>query len=161
MKFRATLLALALAGCGQMGAEKGESGEPQPADPWALHLEAGRYGVMLSQIENLTADRPGPSGASSGEPAMIARQLREVVWRYNADRSDLCGRGLFTDVTCGPAYAPIWLSEPESAAPTLDELQTRSTAVGEEVMRFWTAVCDDARSRETDEEAREYVCAIE
>jgi len=33
--------------------------------------------------------------------------------------------------------------------------------VGAEVMRFWSAICEDARTRVQDETARRYVCAIE
>jgi len=55
----------------------------------------------------------------------------------------------------------VWISEPVESEPSLEELETRSQAVGEEVMRLWNAVCEDARMREPDEAARQYVCAIE
>lgn len=162
MRFKALILAAALAACGQ-SAEKGEAppAADEPPNAISLSIEAGRYGVMLSQIHSLTGDRPGAGESDASDPQDIARRLREVVWEYNMERSSLCARGLFSELSCAPAFMPVWLGEPASVAPTLEELQTRSTAVGEEVMRFWRAVCDDARTRETDEEAREYVCAIE
>lgn len=160
MKFRAMFLALALAACGQQGAEKAPEA-PQPVDPWALQIEVGRYDVMLSHVDNLTSERPGPNELQSDDPRVIARQLREVVWRYNSERSSLCGRGLFTDVACGPPYSPVWLNEPDTVTPTLDDLQTRSTELGAVVTRFWDAVCADARTRTTNEDERQYVCAIE
>jgi hypothetical protein len=162
MKFRAIFLALALAACGQTGAEKAQTPAPgEPVDPYALYIEVGRYDVMLSHVENLNADRPGAAEQANEDPRAIARQLREVVWRYNRDRSDLCGRGLFTELSCAPAFSPVWINEPAASVATLDVLQARSNEVGAEVMRFWSAVCEDARTRETDEEARQYVCAIE
>ncbi|MBL8536177.1 MAG: hypothetical protein JNM59_02100 [Hyphomonadaceae bacterium] len=164
MRIQAQLMAaaLVLAACGQ-NADKGEAPPAAPEAPNAISLsiEAGRYGVMLSQIHSLTADRSGAGEADNSDPREIARRLREAVWEYNLERSSLCGRGLFADLSCGPAFMPVWLGEPSDVAPTLEELQTRSGAVGEEVMRFWNAVCADARIRETDEEARDYVCAIE
>lgn len=159
MKLRALVLALALAACGQP-AEQAKAPD-QPPDPFDLNIEVGRHGAMLSQIDNLTSDRPGAVDADVTEPRELARRLRETVWEYNLERSSLCGRGLFTEVSCGPSFQPVWIAEPQDAAPSLEELQTRSNAVGEEVRRFWDAVCADARERETDEEARAYVCAME
>jgi hypothetical protein len=161
MKFRAIVLALALAACGQTG-EKAKAPETAEApNPLDLSIEIGRYGVMLNQTHSLTADRPGAAESDVTDPRDLARRLRETVWEYNLERSSLCARGLFTDVACGPAYQPVWIGEAADTAPSLAELQTRSNAVREEVLRFWDAVCEDARSRETDEQARQYVCAIE
>lgn len=164
MKFRAIILALALAlaACGQTG-EAPPPAAPEGAapDPFDLNIEIGRYGVMLSHVHNLTFERPGAAEAEPTDPHQLARSLRETVWEYNLERSRLCAKGLFTDVACGPAYEPVWISEAATAAPTLEEIQSRSTALGEEVMRFWNAVCEDARTRETDEQAKMYVCAIE
>ena len=91
----------------------------------------------------------------------LARRLRETVWEYNLQRSRLCAKGLFTEVSCGPAYEPVWIAEPDSVTPTMEEVQSRSDAVGREVMRLWNAVCTDARSRESDDQERMLVCAIE
>ena len=160
MQLRTIVLALALAACGQTG-EKAKAPDAQAPNPLDLSIEIGRYGVMLSQVHSLTADRPGAAEAEVTDPADLARRLRETVWEYNLERSSLCARGLFTDVACGPAYQPVWIGEAADSAPDIAELQTRSTAVGEEVQRFWNAVCADAREREADEQARQYVCAIE
>lgn len=160
MKLRAMILALALAGCGQAG-EQSKGGEAEAPDPFDLSIEIGRYGVMLSQIHSLSADRPGAAEVEVTDPRDLARRLRETVWEYNLERSSLCARGLFTDVACGPAFEPVWIGEPSDAAPSIEDLRVRSQAVGEEVMRFWNAVCADARARETDEEARAYICAME
>lgn len=162
MKMRAMALALALAACGQTGEQAKAPDAPGEAiNPFDLSIEIGRYGVMLDQTENLSADRPGAVETGPDEPGAMARALRETVWQYNLGRSRLCGRGLFTDVACGPVYEPVWLSEPAEATVTLEELKSRSDAVGAEVMRFWNAVCEDARTRTEDEQERMYVCAIE
>ncbi|MBC7768501.1 MAG: hypothetical protein H7124_06920 [Phycisphaerales bacterium] len=160
MKLRAIVLALALAACGQ-ASEQAKAPENQAPDPFNLNIEVGRYGVMLDQIENLTEETPNAAEAEVTDPKDLARRLRETVWAYNIERSALCGRGLYTAVTCGPSYQPVWIAEAPDSAPSLEELQTRSNALGEEVMRFWNAVCEEARTAETDEEARMYVCAIE
>jgi hypothetical protein len=159
MNMRAMVLALALAACGQTG-EKAKAPDAAP-DPFELSIEIGRYGVMLSQVHSLSADRPGAADAEVTDPRDLARRLRETVWEYNLERSSLCARGLFAEVACGPAYQPVWIGEAADSAPSVEELAVRSRAVGEEVMRFWNVVCEDARSRETDEEARQYVCAME
>lgn len=163
MKFRAIVLALALAACGQGGQAPAPEAPPavEAPDPFTLNIEIGRYGVMLSHVHALTGDRPGAAEAEVTDPRELARSLRETAWEYNIERSRLCARGLFTEVACGPAFEPVWISEPATAEPTLDELQARSRALGDEVMRFWNVVCEDARTRETDEQAKMYVCAIE
>lgn len=162
MKFRAMLLALALAACGQAG-EKGQAAPeaPEALDPFQLNIEIGRYGVMLSHVQQLTRDRPGVAEVEVTDPRDLARRLRETAWEYNLERSQLCARGLFTDVACGPAYEPVWLSESAAVTPTIEEIRSRADSLGEEVMRFWNAVCDDARSRVEDEEERRYICALE
>lgn len=155
---RAIILALMLTACGQPVQTKQEPAAPEPPN---LQVEVGRYSVMLGQIADLTVARPGMGEPDPAQTREIARALRETTWQYNLERSRLCAKGLFTEVACGPAYEPVWIAEPVATEPTLAELQTRSTALGAEVMRFWTAVCDDARARETDEQARMLVCAIE
>jgi hypothetical protein len=162
MKLRALIFAAALAACGQTG-EKGQT-TPEPTeapDPFALQIEIGRYGYMLYQTHELTAERSGAQETEPSEPRALARSLREVVWRYNLERSTLCARGLFTDVACGPVYEPVWISEPADATVSLEELQTRASAIGDEVLPFWEAVCEDAKTTAADEEARSQICPME
>jgi hypothetical protein len=88
---------------------------------------------------------------------------RDVEYRdrYNIERSQSCAKGLFTEITCTPAYEPVWIAEPQNAEPTLEEIQTRSDAVGVEVQRFWDAVCEDARTRATTDDERQLACPME
>lgn len=157
-----SVLALALAACGQP-AEKGAEAPagPEAPDPMSLNIEIGRYGVMLGQVRSLTGERPGSAELDPASPLELGRALRETVWEYNLERSRLCAKGLFTEVACGSPYEPVWISEPSNVEPTLDEIQSRSAALGEEVMRFWNAVCEDAASRVEDDQERAQVCAIE
>lgn len=159
MKLRVLLLALCVGACGQIG-EKTEAPADEAPDPFTLNIEIGRYGVMLDQVSELTRARPGAAEAEVTDPRDLARRLRETVWEYNVERSRLCAKGLYTEVSCGPPYQPIWISEPETATPSIEDLQIRSAAVGAEVMRLWEAVCGDARS-ETGDEQRSTVCAME
>ncbi len=162
MKLRAILLALALAACGQT-AEKGAPAlaQTEELDPSNLHIHIGRAGAMLSTVEDLTRERPGNAEADVTAPAELARALRETVWEYNLQRSQLCAKGLFTEVSCGPAYEPVWISEPATTQPSLEEINTRADAVHVEVQRLWAVVCDDARSRVTNEQEKMYVCPME
>jgi hypothetical protein len=162
MKSRAIMLALVLAACGQSG----EKQEPTPTtpsgpDPFTLNIEIGRYGVMVSQVTGHTQHRPGSAEPEITSPRELARRLRETVWEYNIERSKICAKGLFTEIACTPAYEPVWIAEPPNAEPTLEEIQTRTDAVGEEVMRLWNAVCEDARTRATSDEERDLACPIE
>lgn len=156
MDVRAVLLALCLVACGQGERSKGA----EPPDPMNLNIEIGRYGVMLDQVNEQTTERPGAAEPEVDDPHQLARRLRETVWRYNLQRSQLCAKGLFTDLACGPPYLPVWISEPDSVTPALHDLQTRADDAGAEVMRLWNAVCEDARARAAEDE-RMYVCAIE
>jgi hypothetical protein len=162
MKFRAIVLAAALAACGQTGEKQDEvPTAPAGPDPFTLNIEIGRYGAMLSQVTGHTQQRPGSAEPEVTEPRELARRLRETVWEYNIERSKICAKGLFTEITCTPAYEPVWIAEPPNAEPTLEEIQSRSEAVGREVMALWNAVCEDARTRATSDEERDLACAME
>lgn len=162
MRLHAMALALALAACGQAGEKQAEvPTAPAGPDPFELNIEIGRYGAMLSQVTGHTGERPGSAETEVTEPRELARRLRETVWEYNLERSKLCAKGLFIELTCTPAFEPVWISEPPTAAPTMEEIQSRSESVGGEVMRLWNAVCDDARTRAATEQERETACAME
>lgn len=150
---------LALAACGRGPATPPQT-PPAERDPFALNIEVGRYGVMLDQVAALTDERPAVTEPEVTNLADLNRRLRETVWQYNIERSRLCAHGLFTDVACGPVYAPIWLSDAPTTEPTIEEIRSRSDDVGREVMGFWDAVCTDARSR-ADEQAQRSICALE
>src|SRR5262245_20222019 len=107
---RVLICMLALAALG--ACKPNAPAQQQVHNPQDLHVEIGRYGVMLNQAGELTAHKPGTSMADPADPKQLARALRETVWRYNAQRSDLCGRNLYAELTCGPALEPVWLSEP-------------------------------------------------
>lgn len=152
--------ALALAACGPAETTKAPAPPTQPV-AFDIQIEVGRYGAMLSQIHEIT----NPEGvvtpdSDPSEPKAIARALRETVWEYNLERSRLCARGVLATASCGPTYNPIWLADPVDADVGLEELQTRANALGDEVMPFWTAVCEDAESRVPDEE-KQTVCPME
>lgn len=156
---RTLLIALfALAACGQQTGEKAEA--PRPVQPVDLQIEIGRYGVMLDQVQNLTAELPSAADPDAEAPQTLARGLRETVWQYNLARSRLCARGLYPEVSCGPAFEPTWISDLTSAEPPLEEIQSRAHAVSELVTPFWETVCTDVRER-TVEAERAYVCAME
>lgn len=161
MKFRAMLLAVALAACGQSGEKIEPPSTSDVPNGFDLSIDVGRAGAMLSSVESLTSERPGNAEPDSSAPADLARRLRETVWEYNVQRSQLCSKGLFTEVACGPAFEPVWISEPATATPSLEDIQIRTVAVHEEVQRLWAAVCDDARSRVTDEAEKMAVCPME
>lgn len=162
MKLRAIVLALALAACGQTGEKQGEApAAPAGPDPFTLNIEIGRYGAMLNQVTGHTEERPGSAEPEVTDARDLARRLRETVWEYNIERSRICANGLFTEITCTPAYEPVWISEPPNAEPTLEEIETRADAVGQEVMNLWNAVCEDARTRATTDEERMLACAME
>lgn len=162
MRLRAIALALALAACGQTGEQQADVPTgPAGPDPFTLNIEIGRYGAMLSQVHDQTFERPGSAEPEVTEARDLARRLRETVWAYNIERSRNCAKGLFTEITCTPAYEPVWIAEPPTAEPTMEEIQTRTEAVGAEVMRLWDAVCEDARTRATTDEARATACAME
>lgn len=148
---------LALAACGPQPAQ--EPAAPAGPDPAAMDVSIGRYALMLDQVDALTADRPGVTELASSDPRVLARRLRETVWRYNMQRSQLCGRGLFRDIACGPAFEPVWINEPMDAAPSLEILAERQAAVDALVNPFWNAVCADARTRAVQVEGG--VCPME
>lgn len=159
---RAIFLALfLLAACGQSTATKAPE-PPHELNPQDVQIEIGRYGVMLDHVTSLTSETPAATAEADPTAAVqLARRLRETAWRYNLERSQLCEKGLYTAVSCGPVFNPVWLADAPDAQPTLQELKQRADALGAEVQPFWTAVCEDARTHETDEQAKMYVCAIE
>src|SRR5262249_4574112 len=82
----------------------GQTGPSSAAhvDPHALEVDINRYGAMLHQTGQLTATEIGAPDASAQDAKELARGLREAVWQYNIQRSQLCARNLFTETSCGP-----------------------------------------------------------
>ena len=161
------LLALAIS-LAALGACKppGQAGQPSGArpDPHALEIQIGRFGAMLHQTGELTSTQVGAPDAGAQDPKELARGLREAVWQYNIQRSQLCARNLFTETTCTPPYEPVWISEPPNSRPTADQLQQRSAEVGQEIQHFWGVICDDARRRAREQGAgadTRAICQIE
>lgn len=149
----------ALAACKPPG-----QNQPTPGahvDPHALQVEIGRYGVMLQQTGHLTETQVGAPDASAQDAKELARGLREAVWTYNIQRSQLCARNLFTETTCAPPFEPVWISEPPNTRPAPEQLQQRSQEVGQEIRHFWSVICDDARHRALDRAQQRTICAIE
>jgi nitrous oxide reductase accessory protein NosL len=155
------LVMAALVACGRQE-QAAPAPEAQQIQPFDLHIEIGRYGYMLSQVHRI-ANPDGEEIASESpeEPRALARALRETAWEYNLERSRLCARAYLAEASCGPSYNPVWLADPADAAVSLEDLQARANALGEVVTPFWNAVCEDARSKITDEEEQRLVCAIE
>ncbi|MGQ0531149.1 MAG: hypothetical protein ACT4OF_00475, partial [Caulobacteraceae bacterium] len=121
MTLRAIVLAMALAACGQAGDKQGEVPTgPAGPDPFTLNIEIGRYGAMLSQVTGHTEERPGSAEPEVTDARDLARRLRETVWEYNIERSKICAKGLFIEITCTPAYEPVWIAEPPNAEPTME-----------------------------------------
>lgn len=132
-------------------------------DPFNLHIEIGRWTVMVSQVADLQEipQREAVPDDEILDPRSLARRLRDAVWFYNLERLQLCAREHLVPVSCGPPYQPGWLQEPPSEAPSLRELARRSSAVGDRVMPFWDAVCEDARAAVADEDEKRTICPME
>lgn len=126
-----------------------------------LHIEIGRYGAMLNETAHLTEGKTGTGLSDPADVKELARSLREAVWTYNVQRSELCQRNLYTEVSCGPALDPVWMTEPADTAPSLADIQQRSQDVGGEIQKFWGAICDDARRGVRDANERMAVCPME
>lgn len=156
-------LALALLGaCSQPAPDPQSAPAPERIEPFDLNIEIGRYGAMLNQIEEhglaAPSAMPEPDVSDRRE---LARHLRETVWEYNIARSRLCARGVQSALACGPAYAPLWIGDAADVEVPLPELKARADALGEDVMRLWNAVCEEAEARVADEDERRLVCPME
>ncbi|WP_395645537.1 hypothetical protein [Terricaulis sp.] len=164
MKLRASVIALALvsilAACGQSNTASSTATTSEELTPANLQIDIGRTGAMLGNVRAITEDLP--AGVETDPTALreLARALRETVWEYNLERSRLCGKGLYTAVSCGPAYEPVWIAEAADSEPTLEILNERAEGLRAEVSRFEGAICDDARSKVPENE-RMAVCPME
>lgn len=151
-----------LAACGEQQAQPAP-GAPQAEaiDPFNLHIEIGRYGAMMGQVRDHTAETPNAAPEEDvADPIVLARRLRETAWEYNMLASQLCSRGLFAEQTCGPAFNPVWLADPADASVSLEEIETRKEALGDQVLPLWNAVCEQARQGVPEEEQM-MVCPME
>ena len=164
MKLRALVFALAmvatLAACGQSNTASTTATTAEELTPANLQIEIGRTGAMLGNVRAVTENIP--PGVENDPTALreMARALRETVWEYNLERSRLCGKGLYTAVSCGSAYEPVWIAEAADSEPTLEILNERAQGLRAEVSRFEGAICDDARSKVPESE-RMAVCPME
>lgn len=118
---------------------------------------------MASQVADLHAipQQPYVDDDNLLAAPSLSLRLREAVWLYNLERVQLCAAERVIEASCGAPYLPPWLNEPPQEAPGLRAIAARSEEVGERVMPFWQAVCDEARAAEPDEEARRQICPIE
>lgn len=157
--FLALAVLVAVLGACRPPGQTGQSGAAH-VDPHALEVDISRYATMLHQTGELTSTEIGAPDASAQDAKELARGLREAVWQYNIQRSQLCARNLFTETSCGPAFEPVWISEPPNTRPTPEQLQMRSTEVSQVVQPFWNAICEEARRR-TPDQGRRTVCAIQ
>lgn len=155
--FLALVFSVAALGACKPPGQSGQASGPH-ADPHALQVEIGHYGAMLHQTGELTSTQIGAPDASSQDAKELARGLREAVWQYNIQRSQLCARNLYTETTCTPPYEPVWISEPPNTRPTAEQLQQRSSEVGQEIQHFWGVICEDARRRTQDQAQRRTIC---
>ena len=155
-------LSLALAACNPQQQSAEAPPAPEAIEPFDLNIEIGRYGAMLNQIEEHGMAAPSAMPEPDvGDPRELARNLRETVWAYNIARSRLCARGVQSALSCGPAYAPLWIGDAGDVEAPLPELKARADALGEDVMRLWNAVCEEAEARVVDEDERRLVCPME
>ncbi len=77
---------LALAACGQQTGERAEAPPRPSASRSICSIEIGRYGVMLDQVQNLTAERaPARRTRRRRRRRHWRARLRETVWEYNLD----------------------------------------------------------------------------
>ena len=107
-------------------------------------------GFMIgTKVERAGIIRAGAkmiSAVSSADVPKISVVLRKAY-----------GAGLYA--MCGPAFEPVWINEPGDAAPSLEVLAERQTAVDALVIPFWEVVCADARTRQVQVEGG--VCMME
>lgn len=161
MNLRVLVFALALAACGQSNPTSGRSTTTtEELTPQTLQIDIGRTGAMLSNVRALTEEMPAVQENDPTALREMARALREAVWEYNLERSRLCGMGLYTTVSCGAAYQPVWIGETPDSEPTLQILNERNQGLRAEVSRFEEAICNDARQRVPENE-RMAVCPME
>jgi hypothetical protein len=135
-----------------------------PTDPGAVQIDIRRWGVMVSEAQDLDTPQNGATApvdvAADTTPQQIARSLRETAWRFNLARSEMCARGDLSEASCGAAFAADWLSEAPDAGVSYEELDRRSQELGAAVMPFWEAVCDRAK-KQAPQEDRMSVCPME
>jgi hypothetical protein len=152
---------LVLSACRRDCASKSDPPKDQETADLEPRIDIDRYGVMIDQVNDLAEEMESAVEDPKVDTRPLARRLREVVWQLNLSRSQLCARGLDKEVSCGSAYAPPWLTEPDDAAPTMSEILRRSEELGSKVMPYWTFVCDDVRAHTEDEDEKRFVCGIE
>ena len=133
------------------------------ADAFALSIDIGRWGAMMSEVRGLTGvSDPSPADFVETDdhesPAALTAALRARVADFNRDRVQLCAAHKFGALTCASAYAPAWLRESAGVTPSLAEISRRSSALGDQVMPLWDAVCEDAA---TGGQSRAEICPME
>ena len=136
--------------------------EEDPRRAADLMIEAGRYGVMLDQVERSLQmpKRYPPQPALDedlGQRLYVSQELRAAVLRYNAAQFDVCRLRIVDAQLCAGPYLPGWLAEPADADVALNVLEARTRAAGERILPLWDALCTLAIESTGDES----FCAIE
>ncbi|MET0545709.1 MAG: hypothetical protein ABWZ40_05305 [Caulobacterales bacterium] len=159
MRFRIfALLSTALLALGCASAPKNDF------DPFALEIEAGRWGVMNAQSAAIIADLP-PSAhpldeTDIGRRAALAAELRQSTLEFARLKSWACRDEKLSKATCAEDFSPAWIGRKETAPPSWAELQKRSDAVGAAVMPMWDELCAQAKAKAPNEEPG-MICPME
>lgn len=153
MRSLVMIFALNLAACTPVApppapAQGGEAATAEAIDPMNLQIEVGRWGAMVSQIEEYTPTPLNPPAPEAERAAMNA-SLRRTWGEAIAARAALCAGGWKVETTCQQGLLiPSWLSsEPFQTAPTIAELQARSDALGAFVMPLWEEICAEQKAK--------------
>ena len=158
-------LALGLSGCAvfedlvsvdEDGANISTVAANEPQSLLELSIMTGRYGVMLDQAreilrlpepKELVAVTAGGSDDTAAERIELARQQAKIANEFIVDAKRACARRRvpknLRDLACeSQRTVPAELQAPTQ--PEMQALAKRSDQMGEYIMTWWQAVCDEA-----------------
>jgi hypothetical protein len=110
-----------------------------------LRNDTGRLATRLAGVEQISGQLPSTEADTLSEAARLDLELRATVFRYNAQRAQMCARRQLAHLSCGAAYLPAWMLEAPEAAPSMKVLEERRAAVEGHVVPLWRAVCETTR----------------
>jgi hypothetical protein len=129
-----------------------------PPDPFAVAIDAQRWGVILDKAQAGVTEAPYADAALEDNDVLRAdAALKSGAAKLVVLRNDVCRRGLLSAKECALSAWPAWTLEPPSSSTPLDVLDRRSAWLGETMDRFAAIGCDAGRKASGDAQ----FCSVE
>ncbi|HEX5006829.1 MAG TPA: hypothetical protein VFV70_06930 [Hyphomonadaceae bacterium] len=135
-----------------------EAARAEPLDPFAVMIDAERWGVIIDKAREGVREAPGPNETQfDNEIYRADASLKSSAAELIALRNEACVKGLVTGAACNLGDWPAWTREQPTDKTPIEEIQRRSDWLSAQMDPFTSAGCEAGRKATGDE----LFCSVE